>query len=197
MARDPQGDPSATTWTVAIAGDSINRSAVIADPKQGWAWLVAAALQANRVGNAATDGITIQGMIDIFAGSVAPLAGHYAPGVILLCDGGTNDLLQNGTGAAAYAKLQTYVGLARAAGFSRIVWLTILVSAGYSVPGTYETERQAFNALLRSSGDVDAVIDADTLTITRADGLHPDVAGHATIATYATPIVRAAAPALP
>jgi hypothetical protein len=193
MRVDPQGDPSATAWSIVITGDSLDRSALVTPATSGWAWLVAASLAANVVANNAADGASIAGITSNFS-TISAYGWKYGPSPILLVDGAVNNLLAGQSGAAAYAELETFVAGARSAGYACIAWLTPIAVTTYSAPAGYETQRQAFNTLLRTRGDVDLVLDTDLMgPITRVDGLHPDEPGHLTIATYSTPFVRAAA----
>jgi hypothetical protein len=119
---------------------------------------------------------------------------------------GTNDCAST-AGATVYASLQTYVAARRAAAASagvtlKIVFLTAMSRSDAGLNANYETNRLAFNALVRASGTslADAIVDlgADSrfgvlgceldTTYFNADKVHLNNTGCATIA----PLVKAA-----
>ena len=79
--------------------------------------------------------------------------------------GGTNDLYFGGSEATLQANYQTYCANRQTAGF-QVVTTTMLPRSDASTPGTFETDRQAFNTWLRANyatfADVLADVAADT-----------------------------------
>jgi hypothetical protein len=110
---------------------------------------------------------------------------------------GRNDL--NGTtGSAYYTSVMSYVAEIRALG-AKVAICTVLPS---TVSGTFETNRNAYNSLLRSGvgTDFDALIDYDTTlmgTLSTAsntsyyyDGTHPTLLGQQTLEPVYTTVVK-------
>jgi lysophospholipase L1-like esterase len=96
-------------------------------------------------------------------------AGSYLePGAsnILVVWLGINDINLNQTAAQLWANYGTYIGYARAAGWSKIVGVTLLPDGSSTWTAALETQRQAFNAMVRanSNGYFNAIWDTDALT---------------------------------
>lgn len=145
----------------------------------------------------------------ILAGQVPQIA-PFARESIVVVEGAFNDLLQGDAGgvnpqpegvdaAGAMVRMVALVAAVRALSPRAIIGLTCLSVAPAT---TYYTpylvaQVAAFNALLRASGLFDAICDVGAVsgTVTRSDdGLHPDQAGHVTIAALLAPYVTAALP---
>ena len=79
---------------------------------------------------------------------------------------GINDLNLGQTAAQLWANFGTYIGYARAAGWTKIVGVTLLPDGTSGWTAAQETQRQSFNAMVRanSSGYFDAIWDTDALT---------------------------------
>lgn len=88
---------------------------------------------------------------------------------IVLFQAGTNDMaLASATPAAILASLQTGIAAARAAGASKVGAMTILPRPNL---GTFtEVNRQAYNALVRSSSGADFIIDVGADPVMGAAG---------------------------
>lgn len=115
---------------------------------------------------------------------------------------GTNDLAASSTAAETYTALQAYLAIVRAAG-----WRVILgtIPPRTNLTGSKETERQAYNTLLRANyrvlgcvGVIDFAADvtfgapgANLDTTLYSDGTHPTDLGYAYMAQIAANWVNA------
>ena len=152
--------------------------------------------------NIATSGHTLA---DMLAEQSVQLANRIRTrrGILILW-GGTNDiaLVPNTSPSTTYARLQQYAANARALGFDKIVVLTCLPRAAGGNQN-FETDRAAYNALIRTNaltdGTADAIADiaadsrigdtGDNLDTTYyPDQIHLNVAGRQVV----VPIVKAA-----
>lgn len=143
-----------------------------------------------------------------FATVVAPLV---TPGAVnmLTVMAGTNDAANGASAATIYSLLKTYVGLARAAGYTKIVVGTI--TARDDDGGTLWTNVLApYNALVRANYNTDIGADALmdfgasplfspasaalNLTNYTSDHLHPNTTGEAGMGAIAEPPILALLP---
>lgn len=98
---------------------------------------------------------------------------------VLLDVGGPSDLLADLTAAQVLSAAESYADARRTAGATKVVGFTVTPSSSYSAG--QETQRVAYNALLKVSSHFDAIVDmaalphaADATNLTYFyDGLHP------------------------
>lgn len=115
---------------------------------------------------------------------------------ILIDIGGTSDLLGGMSAAALLATVEAYADARRAAGYERVIELTVPPTS--LISGGAETQRQAYNAALlaNANGKFDAVVDVaghplldDSSDVAYySDALHWTAAG----AAVATGLVKTA-----
>jgi len=101
---------------------------------------------------------------------------------ILVMNGGTSDVGDGDSGSLIYSDQRAYAQAARAAGFDKIMTVTIIPYGG--IAGSFETNRLAGNTQLKANADgaFDAVVDfagdarlqdPTNLTYFQADQTHP------------------------
>lgn len=165
--------------------------------------------------NFGLSGDCLSDTVDIWSKS-APIE----PGIpnILMVWLGSNDIALEGTPRGSsvsqlWANMALYISEARAAGFTRIIGVTVLprgdILAPFDATGQKETNRQAFNRLVRSNpqGYFDEVWDVDALTndaqplsgyLIRAslspDRLHPSELAYALMAPSLGVVMRSMVP---
>lgn len=155
--------------------------------------------------NVASSGLTLA-MIVARAALVDAIFYTPAGKKILTIWGGTNDMgvAEGVSGAVAYARLVSYCNSRRAAGW-KVVVLTCLPRTWPGDPVDFETQRTAFNTLIRANWATfaDALcdvaldsrigIDGDQLdpTYFKGDKTHLQPAGYAIIAALVKPILEA------
>ena len=108
---------------------------------------------------------------------------------VCIIDLGRNDIAGGATAAATWTSLSGVIGKADAAGF-----YVIVVTQSY-FGSSFDAARLTLNASITSgaiAAGADAIIDMTTQTVTLADTIHPNDAGHATEAAYALTYVNAA-----
>lgn len=117
---------------------------------------------------------------------------------------GTNDCAFGDSGATVYAAMQSYCADRRAAGWNKILVLTMLPRSAAGDDADTETNRQAFNTLLRAgwSGFADALCDVaadsrigdygdeEDATYYAGDNVHLNEAGQGIIADPVQPYIE-------
>ena len=117
---------------------------------------------------------------------------------------GTNDLGAGATGAAIYSNLETYIADVVSSGYDFILYTTLPRSS--FIDNSKETERQAYNALIRENWmslgaltlvdfDEEGFIGLESTVQNAAyysDGTHPTDLGYSIISGYAAPKINGA-----
>lgn len=152
----------------------------------------------------AQPGVSLSFISSIAAGWVDPMLDADSQDLqVHVIWAGTNDIAGGWTGAGTYSALADYCAARYAAGWDRVIILTMLPrSAGGDDPDT-ETERQAYNALIRANwesiadglADVasdgrigDAGDELDT-TYYENDRVHLNATGHGVVAGIVQPVL--------
>lgn len=118
--------------------------------------------------NWAYTGDRVSAMATTFASQVAPLGNlQRFRNKVLVLQGGFNDIITDlATAATAYANYKSCLTQARAAGFTRLVAMTLYLNTSSSA--ATDLVIQQFNALMRADTAYDALVEQDVLFPTKA-----------------------------
>lgn len=176
---------------LCAVGDSITQG-VGATAANCWTTLTRNALSCHLI-NCGNSGDTLVARKGAESGL---LNGTYVAGKsnVMILAMGTNDLAANASAATLEANFTTYINARHAAHSDwQILPATILPrTAGFTGgadAASFETQRGLFNAWVRAN--FTHIADYGDLPVALADGIHPNVAGHAVIAACVTAAINA------
>ena len=193
--RNYHGIPVKTMALIGV-GDSIVNGQGATTVAQTWLQIAGVGLGASIV-NSGNPGQSMQQRVAVSSAIRAAIFETGLRNVVVVSEG-TNDLGTGRTAAQLQADWITYCTEFRASNpTAKLIGCTLLPRAvsfsGGANSTTFAADRTTFNTWLRANYAtyMDGIADFGDLSITKPDGIHPNDAGHATIAATVQAAVNA------